>query len=152
MPVRKRCKQRGCRSSPRCQHPWWFDVMHQGKRWRMSVDEFALARGATERIDAKQTAERIWEPKFLADIMSGRDPRVPPNVAKSAAGMTVAELLDLYFTNYVEAEGLSDPVTVRGRLKAIKRRSALSLSRCSKNPRRFSGSKRSTAKDGKSRR
>lgn len=120
MPVRKRCKQRGCRSSPRCQHPWWFDVMHQGTRWRMSVDEFALARGATERTGAKQTAERIWEPKFLAEIMSGRDPRIPPNVAKSAAGMTVAEFLDRYFTNYVEAEGLSDPVTVRGRLKAIK--------------------------------
>jgi integrase len=94
--------------------------MHQGKRWRMSVDEFALARGATERIDAKQTAERVWEPKFIAEIMSGRDPRVSPNVPKTAAGITVAEFLELYFTNYVEAEGLSDPVTIRGRLKAIK--------------------------------
>ena len=41
MAVRKICKQKGCRASPRCSHPWWFDVMHQGKRWRMPVDDFA---------------------------------------------------------------------------------------------------------------
>jgi len=64
MAVRKICKQKGCRASPRCDHPWWFDVMHQGKRWRMPVDDFALTRGATETITSKQTAERVWEPKF----------------------------------------------------------------------------------------
>jgi integrase len=94
--------------------------MHQGKRWRMNVDAFAMARGATERIDAKQTAERIWEPKFVSEIVSGRDPHVPPNVPKTAVGVTVSDFLDLYFTNYVEAEGLRDPVTIKGRLKAIK--------------------------------
>src|SRR5580700_625238 len=120
MAVRKRCKQKGCRSSPRCEHPWWFDVMHQGKRWRMKVDAFAMARGATERIDAKQTAERIWDPKFVSEIVSGRDPHVPPNVPKTAVGVAVAGFLDLYFTNDVEAEGLRDPVTIKGRLKAIK--------------------------------
>jgi hypothetical protein len=56
MAVRKICKQKGCRASPRCNHPWWFDVMHQGKRWRMPVDDFALARGATEPIMSKQNA------------------------------------------------------------------------------------------------
>ena len=30
MSVRKRSKQKGCRTSPRCDHPWWFDVMHRG--------------------------------------------------------------------------------------------------------------------------
>jgi integrase len=34
--------------------------------------------------------------------------------------VTVAEFLDRYYTNYVEAEGLRDPVTIKGRLKAIK--------------------------------
>ena len=34
--------------------------------------------------------------------------------------MTVAEFLDTYYANYVEAEGLRDPATIRGRLKAIK--------------------------------
>jgi integrase len=67
MAVRKICTQKGCRASPRCGHPWWFDVMHQGKRWRMPVDDFALPRGATEPITSKQTAERVWEPKFLGD-------------------------------------------------------------------------------------
>ena len=59
MAVRKICRKGGCRASPRCQHSWWFDVMHQGSRWRMNVDEFAMARGATDRIEAKQTAERL---------------------------------------------------------------------------------------------
>jgi len=120
MAVRKICKKSGCRASPRCEHPWWFDVMHKGRRWRMNVDDFVMARGATERIDAKQTAERVWEPKFLAEIVSGRDPRVPPNTSKTAVGMTVGGFLDEYFTTYVEAEGLTDPVTIKGRLKAIK--------------------------------
>ena len=120
MAVRKICKQKGCRASPRCSHPWWFDVMHEGTRWRMPVDDFALARGATASITVKQTAEKVWEPKFLAEIMAGRDPHVPPQVPRPAVGVTVADFLDLYFTNYVEAEGLRDPVTVKGRLKALK--------------------------------
>ena len=62
MAVRKICKQKGCRASPRCSHPWWFDVMHQGRRWRMPVDDFALARGATAPITSKQNAEHVWEP------------------------------------------------------------------------------------------
>ena len=107
MAVRKICKQKGCRASPRCNHPWWFDVMHQGRRWRMPVDDFALARGATAPITSKQNAEHVWEPKFLAEIMAGRDPHVAPNVLKPAVGLTVAGFLDLYFTNYVEAEGLA---------------------------------------------
>jgi integrase len=94
--------------------------MHDGKRWRMSVDEFAMPRGATGRVDVKQTAERIWEPKFVAEIMSGRDPRVPPNVPKTAVGVTVSDFLDSYFTNYVEAEGLRDSRTINSRIKAIK--------------------------------
>jgi integrase len=94
--------------------------MHEGKRWRMNVDVFAMARGATVQIEAKQTAERIWEPKFLAEIISGRDPRVPPTTQRAAVGVTVGEFLDRYYNNYVEGEGLRDPVTIKGRLKAIK--------------------------------
>src|SRR5205823_11970646 len=82
---------------------------------------FALARGANEPITSKQNAEHVWEPKFLAEIMAGRDPHVAPSVLKPAVGLTVADFLDLYFTNYVEAEGLRDPVTVNSRLKGIKR-------------------------------
>lgn len=121
MPVRKICKPKGCRGSPRCGHPWWFDVMCGGKRWRMRVDDFALVRGATEPVTSKQTAERVWEPRFLADIATGRDPRVKPiPAAKALEVLTVAQFLDRYYTNYVEAEALRDPVTIKGRLKAVK--------------------------------
>jgi integrase len=120
MAVRKICKHKGCRASPRCGHPWWFDLMHEGKRWRMPVDDFALARGATEPVESKQTAEHVWEPRYLGEIVAGRDPRVPPTTQHAAVGVTVAEFLDRYYTNYVEAEGLRDPVTINGRLKAIK--------------------------------
>jgi integrase len=81
---------------------------------------FAIARGATAPITSKETAVKVWEPKFLAEIVAGRDPRIPPDVPKAAFGVTVAEFLDTYYAKYVEAEGLRDPATIRGRLKAIK--------------------------------
>jgi integrase len=120
MAIRKICKQKGCRASPRCDHPWWFDVWHSGKRWRMRVNDFALTRGAREPITIKQTAEKLWEPRFLAEIIAGRDPKVPPNVPKAAEGVTIAGFLDRYYENYVLAEGLRDPVTIQSRLKAVK--------------------------------
>jgi integrase len=94
--------------------------MHAGKRWRMRVDEFAIARGATEPVASKQTAERVWEPKFLGEIIAGRDPHEPPEKARPAGELTVAEFLDRYYTNYVEAEWLKSADTVSGHLKALK--------------------------------
>ena len=87
----------------------------------MPVDDFALVRGATEPITSKQTAERVWEPKFLGEIMAGRDPRVPPTKPKqeTEAVLTVATFLDQYFTNYVEAEGLKSTDTIGGHIKAL---------------------------------
>jgi integrase len=120
MAVRKICDQKGCRASPRCAHPWWFDVMHGGTRWRMRVNDFALARGATEPITEKQTAEKLWKPRFLAEIIAGRDPKVPPHMPKAAEGLTVSGFLDQYYEGYVLAEGLRDPVTIQSRLRAIK--------------------------------
>ena len=94
--------------------------MHEGKRWRIPVDDFAIPRGATELVTSKQTAEKVWEPKFLAEIVAGRDPRVPPTKPKQDGGVTVADFLDQYFTNYVEAEGLKTADTVRGHIKQLK--------------------------------
>jgi len=115
MAVRKICKPKGCRGSPRCDHPWWFDVMHEGKRWRMRVDEFAIARGATEPVTSKQAAERVWEPKFLGELMAGHDPHIPPTKSAPVGDLTVTEFLDRYYTNYVEAEGLK---SAKDRLRA----------------------------------
>jgi hypothetical protein len=121
MAVRKICRPKGCRSSPRCDHPWWFDVMHAGKRWRMRVDEFAFARGATEGTTSKQTAERVWEPRFVAEVMAGRDPRERPVEPRDASDtLTVSGLLDRYYASYVEAEGLRSKDTIKGRLKAVR--------------------------------
>jgi hypothetical protein len=120
MAVRKICKQKGCRASPRCNHPWWFDMMHEGKRWRMPVDDFAIPRGATEPVTSKQTAEKVWEPKFLAEIVAGRNPRLSPAKPKPEGALTVADFLDQYFTNYVEAEGLKSADTIRGHVKQLK--------------------------------
>ena len=120
MAVQEICKPKGCRGSPRCEHPWWFDLMHGGRRWRMRVDDFAVARGASETVMSKQTAERVWEPRFLAEIMAGRDPRVAPATQPAAAELTVSGFLDRYYTSYVEAEGLRSRITIRGRLNAAK--------------------------------
>jgi hypothetical protein len=122
MAVRKVCRHMGCRASPRCHHPWYFDVMHNRKRWRMPVDKFAIARGATAPIILKETAVKVWEPKFLAEIVAGRDPRILPDVPRALPARFPNNIgvLDTDFANYVEAEGLRDPATIRGRLKAIK--------------------------------
>ncbi len=120
MAVRKICKPKGCRGSPRCDHPWWFDVMCQGRRWRMRVDDFASLRGAKEPVTSKQAAERVWEPKFVGEIMAGRDPRIAPVPESVGESLTVADFLDRYFKEYVEAEGLRDAVTIRSQLAAIK--------------------------------
>ena len=53
--------------------------MHNGVRYRMPVDDFAFARGATAPVTSKQEAEKSWEPKFIAEIASGKDPRVAPS-------------------------------------------------------------------------
>lgn len=120
MSVRKICKPKGCRGTPRCDHPWWFDLMWRGRRWRMRVDDFAMARGATMPVTSKQTAERVWEPKFVGEIVAGRDPRIAPVQEPAAEGWTVADLLDCYYKDHVEAQGLKDPVTIKGQLRAVK--------------------------------
>ena len=119
MAVRKQCKAKGCKASPRCQHPWWFDVMHQGQRYRMPVDTFALARGAKQPVTSKQEAEKVWEPKFIGEIVSGKNPRKPP-APPAAEGMTVAGFLDQYYERYVVAESLRSIASIRSRVAALK--------------------------------
>ena len=119
MAVLKQCKSKGCKSSPRCEHPWWFDVMHRGKRYRMPVDAFALVRGATRPVTAKQEAEKVWEPRFIGEIVSGKDPRKAP-APPVPEGTTVADFLDQYFERYVVAESLRSAASIRSRLGGLK--------------------------------
>ena len=115
MAVLKQCRSKGCKASPRCEHPWWFDLMHKGRRYRMPVDAFALTRGATQPVTSKQEAEKTWEPKFIGEIVAGRDPRKPP-APPTQAGLTVATFLDSYYDRYVVAESLRSVASIRSRL------------------------------------
>jgi hypothetical protein len=38
----------------------------------IELDAFALIRGATQPVSSKQEAEKVWEPKFIGEIVSGR--------------------------------------------------------------------------------
>ena len=120
MAVRKQCKAKGCETSPRCDHPWWFDVMHKKVRFRMPVDQFALRRGAERPITSKQEAKKVWEPRFIAEIVAGKNPRAPEPATVPSA-MSVAEFLDLYQTYYVEGESLKSKASIVSRLNLVKR-------------------------------
>ena len=120
MAVRKKCKSSGCRSSPKCGHPWWFDVMHNGKRYRMPVNDFALPRGAALPVTTKQEALSRWEPEFKAMIGRGEDPTVPPAPPAESATMTVAKFLTDYESKYVDVEPLKSRSSIKSRLKTLK--------------------------------
>jgi hypothetical protein len=120
---------------------------------RMPVDDFAIPRGATEPIRSKQTAERVWEPNFVAEIMAGRNPRVSPVAATSQTSetLTVAGFLDRYFTEYVEAEAIKRAATVAGHLKALKTSLGELPTTALEKPPRSRSSRPTTAKAAKSR-
>jgi integrase len=93
--------------------------MHHGQRYRMPVDAFALVRGATQPVSSKQEAEKVWEPKFIGEIVAGNDPRKPPS-PPTPEGMTVADFLDQYYERYVVAESLRSVASIRSRLGSLK--------------------------------
>jgi integrase len=120
MPVRKPCRSKGCKTSPRCEHPWWLDVMHKRRRYRMPVNDFALARGATAPITSKQEAEKAWEPKFIAEIASGKDPRILPECKKPTATLTtIGDLLKLYRARYVDVEPLKSRPSIVSQINVL---------------------------------
>jgi hypothetical protein len=78
--------------------------------------EVVLAASAS---DAGGMSVSLLSSKLLT-AFEVADPRMTPATKKAESErLTVAESLDRYVTNYVEAEGLQDPVTIKGRLKAI---------------------------------
>ena len=80
--------------------------MHKGVRYRMPVNEFALARGAEHPVASKQEAQKVWEPKFLGEIMADKKPRRQPIRGRSGQ-LTVAEFLTEYRKRHCEAERLN---------------------------------------------
>jgi hypothetical protein len=60
---------------------------------------------------------------FCERVLDTRDFVAAPeaiNARRLNPAHRTADFLDTYYANYVEAEGLRDPATIRGRLKAIK--------------------------------
>src|SRR4051812_35886344 len=120
MAVRKRCRSSGCKASPRCAHPWWLDVRYKGVRHRMRADDFAFARGATAPVASKEEAAKVWEPKFIAEIVSGKDPRLAPERKEVPKPLTtVAQLLKLYRTRYVDVEPLKSRAGMVSQLNVL---------------------------------
>ena len=122
MAVRKQCKWKDCKASPRCEHPWWLDYKYRGKRYRMPVDDFAAPRmknGERHPVRSKQEAKG-WEGLFIAEIKAGNDPKLQPEVPTPALA-TVAELLNTYRTRYVEVEPLKSRDGMRSQLNVLAR-------------------------------
>jgi hypothetical protein len=52
MAVRKRCRSRGCRTSPRCVHPWWTTQRYMNARASSLAESMRQARARrVKRID-----------------------------------------------------------------------------------------------------
>jgi len=85
----------------------------------MPVDDFAFARGARAPITSKQEAEKVWEPKFIAEIASGRDPRINPRRATADEARTVRDLLALYRARYIDVEPLKSRATMISQLNVL---------------------------------
>jgi integrase len=101
MPVVKRCKRASCKAYPRCDHPWWLSVMHVGRRYRMPVNDFAFARGADHLVTTRQEAERVWEPLFVSEIMSGHDPQTGPPSRPAAPESSIGDYISKYLVEHV---------------------------------------------------
>src|SRR2546428_13480121 len=94
--------------------------MHKGRRYRIPVDDFSFARGAKASVESKQEAEKVWEPKFVAEIAAGEDPRVLPEREEIPdRPKTVADLLTLDRTRYVEVEPLKSRAGMLSQLRAL---------------------------------
>jgi hypothetical protein len=123
--VMKNCKYRGCRTSPRCHHEWFFDaVEHKGTRHSMRVNIYAALHGATHPVTSKQEAREVWEPRYKLDIIAGRDPRRGPAlpVDKSADALTIAEFIDKwYLPLYVDVEPLKAARAIRSNCAMLRR-------------------------------
>ncbi len=118
MGVHKICQFKGCpHGDHRCSHPWWFDVMRHGVRYRMPVDEYAAPRGATAIVRTKEQAKE-WLAKFKTDIIEGRDPRVAPLRVADEAVFRVGDCIDEYLKSHVPQ--LKSQATAKSQLNVMR--------------------------------
>jgi integrase len=121
MAVRKMCRGRGCRSSPRCEHEWWLDATYKGRRYRMVANDFAIPRGAERKVTTKQEAKH-WDAAFALEVQAGRDPRVPPGSTPTPMEeMTIRQYIDHYLEKYVDLEPMKDREGKRSKCRVLQR-------------------------------
>ena len=90
MTIRRRCTERNCKNPRRCLEHLRFDVMFQGKRYRIPANEFAIPRmepGKQRPIQSLEEA-RDWERLFIGEIKAGRDPQRPPSRFAGSCSVT----------------------------------------------------------------
>jgi integrase len=119
--VYKRCAEKGCRSSPRCNHPWWMTFSQEGRRVRTSADAFAKMP-----VPNKTDVEKGWLPRFVMAIVEGRYPEAQPGSATIPAttdvtALTVTDFLRDYRRRHCEAEKLNMD-SLGWKLQVIERR------------------------------
>lgn len=124
MAIRRRCKYRKCQGRRGCLEHLQFDVKHQGTRFRMTVNEFAIPRMETGKQRPVRSMEeaRDWERLFIGEIKAGQDPRRPLKcpVPVGQGLDNVAGFLDAYIERCVKPAGLRSINSVRSRVAVLK--------------------------------
>jgi integrase len=124
MAILRRCRG-SCSHPKRCLEHLWFDVMHDGTRYRVAANEFAIPRMPADRqrpIESMEEA-RAWERRFIGEIEAGLDPRRPrrPRSNTDAKPTTVSAFLDAYMERCVKPAGLRSLSSVQSRVVVLKR-------------------------------
>lgn len=123
MAIRKRCKYKICTNGRWCLEHLLFDVKHQGTRYRMGVNDFAIPRmePGKQRPVVSMEEVRDWERRFIGEVKAGRDPR--RSVVRPASALSldnVPGFLDAYLERCVKPAGLRSETTVRSRVAVLK--------------------------------
>jgi integrase len=125
MAIRRRCNGKTCKNGRRCLEHLWFDMMFQGTRYRMPVNEFAVPRmdvGKQRPIESMEQA-RDWERLFIGEVKAGRDPRRArrPRKPTDVAPKDVSAFLDAYVERCAKPAGLKSEKSLLSRVEVLKK-------------------------------
>src|SRR5215471_8779290 len=125
MAIRRRCSGKTCKNGRRCLEHLWFDMMFQGTRYRMPVNEFAVPRmevGKQRPIESMEEA-RDWERLFIGEVKAGRDPRRArrPRKPTDVAPKDVSAFLDAYVERCAKPAGLKSEKSLFSRVAVLKK-------------------------------
>ena len=91
--MRKKC---GCvYQDHRCGHAWTSEVMQNGVRRFVNVDQYAIARGAPDAHIVTKRDALHWEARIKMDLAQGLDPTQPPGVPAESSE-SIARALEDY--------------------------------------------------------